>query len=177
MSETFKKFSETLKKSPNETLEILKAAGISGKKEGDTISHEEKIQVIQYLNKGKQVSRRQRSTSQLKVMQGKAAKTVSVEVRKKTTYAKAKTTDTAKTPPPSAKKKSKANKTEAKTVRKKPRNKRFRKYRTPTKTKLKRHLNGISRLNRAKPNLRLYPPKPPQRPQRNKPIKQNRPIK
>ena len=115
MSETFEKLSETLKKSPSETLEILESAGIAGKKEGDVISHEEKMQVIQYLSKGKQAARRQRSTSQLKVMQGKAAKTVSIEVRKKTSYSKSKAAPAAKEARPVQVKK----KTSTKTVRKK----------------------------------------------------------
>ena len=115
MSETFEKFSQTLRKSSRETLEILKASGVVGKKEGDTISHDEKMQVIQYLSKGKQATRRQRSTSQLKVMQGKAAKTVSVEVRKKTTYSKPKTTTVTKETKTIQPKK----KTATKTVRKK----------------------------------------------------------
>ena len=115
MSESIKKLSESLKKSPSETLKVLVAAGVAGKKEGDTISHEEKMQVIQYISKGKQASRRQRSTSELKVMQGKAAKTVSIEVRKKTAYSKPKTATTVKETQSAPTKK----KTAAKTVRKK----------------------------------------------------------
>ena len=115
MSETVERFSQTLKKSPRETLRIFRAAGVLGKKEGDTISHDEKMQVIQYLSKGKQAVRRHSSTSQLKVMQGKAAKTVNIEVRKKTTYTKPKTSTVAKAPKTAQPKK----KTVAKTVRKK----------------------------------------------------------
>ena len=115
MSETFEKFSQTLRRSPSETLKLLKAAGVVGKKEGDTISHDEKMRVIQYLSKGKQAARRQSSTSQLKVMQGKAAKTVSIEVRKKTTYSKPKTPKVAKEPKAAQPKK----KPTTKTVRKK----------------------------------------------------------
>ena len=115
MSETIKKLSETIKKSPSETLEVLKAAGIANKKAGDTISHKEKLQVLKHISKGKQMPHRQRDTSQVKIMQGKAAKTVNVEVRKKTNYSKTKIVATAKeSPPPPVKKKS-----AAKTIRKK----------------------------------------------------------
>ena len=115
MSETVEKLSQSLKKSPSETVELLKAAGIAGKREGDTLSHEEKMQVIKYLSKGKRVGRRQSSTSQVKVMQGQAAKTVSVEVRKKTTYEKPKAPPPAQKPKPVQVEKKEA----VKTVRKK----------------------------------------------------------
>ena len=115
MSETVEKLSQSLKKSPSETIKLLKAAGIAGKKEGDTLSHEEKMQVIQYLGKGRGVGRRQSSTSQVKVMQGQAAKTVSVEVRKKTTYEKPKAPPPVKKPKPVQAEKKDA----VKTVRKK----------------------------------------------------------
>lgn len=111
---TVKKLSETLKKSLAETIAILEAAGIKDKKEGDAISSEEKMLVVTHLNKGKQAASLRRSTSQLKVMQGKAAKTVSIEVRKKTTSVKPKTPEVKPSPPQQVNKKA-----AAKTVRKK----------------------------------------------------------
>ena len=115
MSETVEKLSQNLNKSPSEILKILETAGIVGKKKGDTLSNDEKLQVIKRLGKGKPSGRRRSSTSQVQVMRGQAAKTVKIEVRQKTTYQKPKAPSPAKKPktPLTAKKDT------GKTVRKK----------------------------------------------------------
>ena len=117
MSETVtvKKFSETTKKSPAEILGILKEVGITGKKASDTISHEEKMQVVEYIRKGKKVSRVQRSTTQVHTVQGRKANTITVETRKQTKPPKPKKITRTKASKPVAV----DNTPETKTVRKK----------------------------------------------------------
>ena len=114
---TLKKFSTSIKKSPNEILEILKAAGIGSKKESDIISHEEKMRIVEYLSKSKKAASHHRLTSQVQVMRGKGTKTVSVEIRSARTKSK---TEVAKTPlKPTAIESSATKKVENKTIRKK----------------------------------------------------------
>ena len=114
---TLKKFSTSIKKSPNEILEILKAAGIGSKKESDIISHEEKMRIVEYLSKSKKSASHHRLTSQVQVMRGKGTKTVSVEIRSARTKSK---TEVAETPlKPTAIESSAAKKVENKTIRKK----------------------------------------------------------
>ena len=113
---TIEKISESFKKSTAEILDILKAAGITGKKASDTLSDEEKKRVFEHITKNKKTSRSESSTKQVQMVSGHKTKSVKVEVRPQTKRAKAKTTTDAKTPKPAPS----ADKTpKTKTVRKK----------------------------------------------------------
>lgn len=93
---SIKQFAETLKLSVDKLLSQLKDAGISGKKEADFLSDDEKMTLLNYL-KGlhgetvdapKKVTLKRKQVQKLNLSSGAGKRTVNVEVRKKRTYVK-----------------------------------------------------------------------------------------
>lgn len=93
---SIKKFSETLKLSPEKLLTQLEEAGIKGKTVEDTLSDEEKQQLLAYLKSRhgesdeapKKVTLKRKQVKKLSVNSGSKKRTVNLEVRKKRTYVK-----------------------------------------------------------------------------------------
>lgn len=97
MSEvSIKQFAETLKLSVDKLMSQLENAGVSGKKEADFLSDDEKMTLLNYL-KGlhgekvdtpKKVTLKRKQVQKLNLSSGSGKRTVNVEVRKKRTYVK-----------------------------------------------------------------------------------------
>lgn len=93
---SIKEFSEKLDLSVDKLLTQIEASGIKGKKAGDSINDDEKVQLLGYL-KGlhgeegeapKKVTLRRTQTMNLSAGSGRDKRNVKVEVRKKRTYVK-----------------------------------------------------------------------------------------
>ncbi len=93
---SIKEFSEKLDLSVDKLLTQIDASGIKGKKAGDSINDDEKVQLLGYL-KGlhgeegeapKKVTLRRTQTMNLSAGSGRDKRNVKVEVRKKRTYVK-----------------------------------------------------------------------------------------
>ena len=93
---SIKQFAETLKLSVDKLLSQLEEAGVSGKKEADFLSDDEKMTLLNYL-KGlhgekvdapKKVTLKRKQVQKLNLSSGAGKRTVNVEVRKKRTYVK-----------------------------------------------------------------------------------------
>lgn len=93
---SIKQFAETLKLSVDKLLSQLENAGVSGKKEADFLSDDEKMTLLNYL-KGlhgdkvdtpKKVTLKRKQVQKLNLSSGSGKRTVNVEVRKKRTYVK-----------------------------------------------------------------------------------------
>ena len=93
---SIKEFSEKLDLSVDKLLTQIEASGIKGKKAGDSINDDEKVQLLSYL-KGlhgeegeapKKVTLRRTQTMNLSAGSGRDKRNVKVEVRKKRTYVK-----------------------------------------------------------------------------------------
>ena len=88
---TIEQLAETIGKPIDYLIDQMGKAGLSGRLASDTVSEEEKIQLIQFLKK-KTVTLQRKSVSQIKVQSKNAgSSTVSVEVRKKRTFGSKKT--------------------------------------------------------------------------------------
>ena len=83
---TLEQLAKTVKKPVEYLISQMEKAGLPGKSPGDSVSPEEKMQLIRFLKKSDSVTLRRKTHSQIKV-QGKTAGagTVSVEVRRKKT--------------------------------------------------------------------------------------------
>lgn len=93
---SIKQFAETLKLSVDKLLSQLEEAGVSGKKEADFLSDDEKMTLLNYL-KGlhgekvdapNKVTLKRKQVQKLNLSSGAGKRTVNVEVRKKRTYVK-----------------------------------------------------------------------------------------
>ncbi len=84
---TLKQLAKTVGKPVERLIEQMEKAGLSGKAPDDSISEEEKIQLIQSLKKNERVTLRRKTVSQIK-LQGKnvGTGTVNVEIRGRRTY-------------------------------------------------------------------------------------------
>ncbi|MGC9386052.1 MAG: translation initiation factor IF-2 [Hydrogenovibrio sp.] len=97
MSEvSIKQFAETLNVSVDKLLSQLESAGVSGKKEADFLSDDEKLTLLNYLKSlhgdkvdaPKKVTLKRKQVQKLNLSSGSGKRTVNVEVRKKRTYVK-----------------------------------------------------------------------------------------
>ena len=93
---SIKEFSEKLDLSVDKLLTQIEASGIKGKKAGDSINDDEKVQLLGYLKSlhgddgstPKKVTLRRTQTMNLSSGTGRDKRSVKVEVRKKRTYVK-----------------------------------------------------------------------------------------